>query len=202
MTRETAHTVDAAGKKLGMWLFLFTELLFFGGMFLLYAVFRYQYPRDFHRAALQEDIVLGSVNTVVLLTSSFTLAVAVTAVREGKNRLSALFQGATILLGAVFLAVKYVEWTAKIASGLYPDAPVLLQRGPGEILFYGLYYVMTGMHGLHVLAGLAVIAFMARATLRGQITGRDPLRLENTGLYWHFVDIVWIYLFPFFYLIT
>ncbi len=202
MTEETVRTVDDAGKKLGMWLFLFTELLFFGGMFLLYAVFRYKYPLDFHRAALEEDLLLGSANTFILLTSSLSLALAVTAVREGKNRFSALLQGITMLLGALFLLDKYIEWTAKIAVGLYPDSPVLLKRAPGEILFHGLYYVMTGVHGLHVFLGIAVIAFMTRSTLTGKINRRDSVGLENTGLYWHFVDIVWIYLFPLFYLIT
>jgi cytochrome c oxidase subunit 3 len=187
---------------MGMWLFLFTELLFFGGMFLLYAVFRYQYAQDFHRAALEEDLLLGSVNTFILLTSSLSLALAVAAVRKGKNRLSALLQGVTMLLGVLFLVDKYIEWTAKIAIGLYPDSPVLLKMAPGEILFYGLYYVMTGIHGLHVLLGIAVILFMTRGTLTGRINRADSIRLENTGLYWHVVDIVWIYLFPLFYLIT
>src|SRR3990172_67973 len=114
MTKGTAHSIDYTGKKLGMWLFLFTELLLFAALFLLYAVFRYQYPQDFHSAAMNENIILGSANTFILLTSSLTLALSVTAIKEGKNRLSALLQGATIILGCIFLVDKYFEWVAKI----------------------------------------------------------------------------------------
>jgi len=198
----TAHSIDYRGKKLGMWLFLFTELLFFAALFLLYAVFRYQYPQDFHNAAGHENIVLGTVNTLLLLTSSLTLALSITTIKEAKNRLSAFWQGATIIQGCIFLVDKYFEWAAKISLGLYPGSPILLERNHGEILYYGLYYVMTGIHGLHVFLGIAVIAYMVKLTLRGNITDQDFIKLENTGLYWHFVDIIWIYLFPLFYLIT
>jgi len=194
--------IDYEGKKIGMWMFLFTELLFFGGMFLLYSVFRYRFALDFHVAAANENIVLGSLNTFILLTSSFTIALAIAALRKGKGRLSSSLQLATIALGTAFLAIKYVEWAQKIRLGLYPNSPVLLQKSPGEILFFGLYYVMTGIHGLHVLIGIGAIAFMVVYTRRKKITRQNPIRLENTGLYWHFVDIIWIYLFPLFYLIT
>jgi len=194
--------IDYEGKKIGMWMFLFTELLFFGGMFLLYAVFRFRFALDFHVAAAHEDIVLGSVNIFILLTSSFTIALAISAVRKGRSGLSVSLQLATIVMGVAFLAIKYAEWSAKIALGLYPNSPVLLQKGPGEILFFGLYYVMTGIHALHVVVGIGVIACMVYFTRRKKITRQNPIRLENTGLYWHFVDIIWIYLFPLFYLIT
>jgi cytochrome c oxidase subunit 3 len=194
--------VDYEGKKIGMWMFLFTELLFFGGMFLLYAVFRYRFALDFHNAAKDENIVLGALNTFILLTSSFTIALAISAMKKGKSRLSSSLQIATIGMGITFLLIKYAEWAAKIGLGLYPNSPVLLQKSPGEILFFGLYYVMTGIHGLHVLVGICVIACMVVFTKRKKITKENPIKLENTGLYWHFVDIIWIYLFPLFYLIT
>jgi cytochrome c oxidase subunit 3 len=194
--------IDYEGKKIGMWMFLFTELLFFGGMFLLYSVFRYRFALDFHNAAANENIVLGSVNTFILLTSSLTIALAIAAMRKGKGRLSAALQLATIAMGIAFLVIKYAEWTQKIGLGLYPNSPVLLQKSPGEILFFGLYYVMTGIHGLHVLIGIGVISCMVFFTARKKITRQNSIRLENTGLYWHFVDIIWIYLFPLFYLIT
>jgi cytochrome c oxidase subunit 3 len=111
-------------------------------------------------------------------------------------------QLATIAMGIAFLVIKLSEWAAKIKHGLYPNSPVLLQRSPGEILFFGLYYVMTGIHALHVLIGVCAIAFMVAFTAQGKITQQNPIRLENTGLFWHFVDIIWIYLFPLFYLIT
>jgi cytochrome c oxidase subunit 3 len=194
--------VDYEGKKIGMWMFLFTELLFFGGMFLLYSVFRYRFASEFHTAAKDENVVLGSVNTFMLLTSSFAIALAISAMRKGKSRLSSFLQLATIGMGITFLVIKYFEWGTKIAQGLYPNSPVLLKKSQGEILFFGLYYVMTGIHGLHVLIGIIVITFMLVFTIRKKITMENSIKLENTGLYWHFVDIIWIYLFPLFYLIT
>jgi cytochrome c oxidase subunit 3 len=201
LSAETGH-VDHQGKKMGMWFFLFTEILFFGGMFLLYAVFRSRYAQAFHDAAADENLLLGTINTVILLTSSYTIALAVAAIRRGEKILSLYLQGATIFLGLTFLIIKYFEWSAKIVLGIYPNSPILLKLAKGEILFFGLYYVMTGLHGLHVLIGCIVIAFMFFFTRRETINRGDYARLENTGLYWHLVDIVWIYLYPLFYLIT
>ena len=202
VTAEAQSGIDYTGKKIGMWLFLFTELLFFGGMFLLYSVFRSQYPAEFHSAAQEENLLLGSVNTTILLTSSFTIAVAIAAIRKGNKILSLYMQTTTIMFGICFLIIKYFEWSAKISKGIYPDSPALLNRGKGDILFFSLYYVMTGIHGIHVLIGVIAIAIMFVYTRRGIIDRDNFAKLENTGLYWHFVDIVWIYLFPLFYLIT
>lgn len=201
MSAEAGHA-DHQGQKMGMWFFLLTEIIFFGGMFLLYAIFRSQYAQAFHAAAREENLLLGTINTVILLTSSFTIALAIAAVKRGENSLSSRLQAGTILLGLAFLAIKVFEWRAKIILGIYPDSPVLLKLGKGEILFFGLYYVMTGLHGLHVLIGCILIAFMFFFTRRETINRGDYARLENTGLYWHFVDIVWIYLYPLFYLVT
>jgi cytochrome c oxidase subunit 3 len=194
--------IDESGKRVGMWFFLFTELLFFGGMFLLYAIYRYKFAADFHHAASDESLVLGSINTGVLLTSSLAIALAIAAVRRGELRRSAALQWVTIGLGLVFLAIKGVEWGGKIARGIYPNGPAFLGLPNGEAIFFGLYFTMTGLHALHVLIGVAVIAAMVRFTRRGAIGPERYSRLENTGLYWHFVDIVWIYLFPLFYLVT
>ncbi len=193
---------DYTGSKLGMWLFLFTEILLFGGLFLLYAVYRSLHPQAFHEAARELSATLGAVNTVILLTSSLTMALALAALRTGAAGTSALYQLITLVLGMAFLVNKYFEWSGHIQQGMYPDAPELLVRGHGDILFYGLYYVMTGLHGLHVIAGLAVISIMLLSTLRGRLTSGNFGRLENAGLYWHLVDVIWIYLFPLFYLIT
>jgi len=201
MSTQNGH-IDAAGKKMGMWFFLFTEILFFGGMFLLYAIYRYKYPQDFHNAAAAESIVLGTVNTFILLTSSLCIALSISAIRRGERFFSSWLQLVTVAMGMAFLVIKYFEWMAKINIGLYPDSPVLLKLQEGEILFFGLYYVMTGLHGLHVLVGCVVISFMIYFTMTGTIVRGNFARLENTGLYWHFVDIVWIYLYPLFYLIT
>ena len=203
---ELAHTAlphkDYAGSKLGMWLFLFTEVLLFGGLFLVYSVYRSMYPRDFHAAAAGLSVVLGTANTVILLTSSLTMALAISALQRGNTRQSVLLQAVTIMLGLVFLVNKYFEWSGHIHEGLYPNAPELLSRSHGEILFYGLYYVMTGLHGIHVVMGLVLIGIMLTLTMRQRITGADHIKLENAGLYWHLVDLIWIYLFPLFYLIT
>lgn len=199
---DAAEHIDHEGKTMGMWFFLFTEILFFGGMFLLYAAYRFKYPAAFHAAASEENLVLGTVNTAILLTSSLAIVLAISAIRNGRTIRSMLLQAATVLMGIAFLAIKYVEWSAKITHGIYPDSPALLARGPGQTLFFGLYYMTTGLHGLHVLVGCIVICFMIYFTRRGIIHEANLTRLENTGLYWHFVDIVWIYLYPLFYLIT
>jgi cytochrome c oxidase subunit 3 len=193
---------DRTGAKYGMWFFLFTEILFFGGMFLLYSMYRSKFAAEFHASAAEENLLLGSINTAVLLTSSLCMAVAVSAARKEQYRLSVTFQVVTILMGLAFIGIKSVEWSEKFARGIYPNSPVLDKMSTGEILFFGLYYVMTGIHGLHVLIGVCVISFMVYFTVTGNVTKENYSKLENTGLYWHFVDIVWIYLYPLFYLIT
>lgn len=199
---KTEEQRDRTGARYGMWLFLFTEIFFFGGMFILYSVYRAKYALDFHAAAAEENLLLGSINTAVLLTSSLSIAVSISALKRGDYRLSIRLQTATAVMGLAFLIIKYFEWTAKISKGIYPDSPVLLKMSGGRILFFGLYYVMTGLHGLHVLIGIVVIGFMVFFTRLGNITRENYSKLENAGLYWHLVDVVWIYLFPLFYLVT
>lgn len=196
------HRVDYIGAKMGMWVFLFTELLLFGGLFLLYSVYRSKYTADFHRSAAELDIYLGTANTLILLTSSMTMALSISAMKRGKKNLSGICQSITILLGIIFLINKYIEWSVHIHHGIYPDSPEILRMERGSIIFFSLYYVMTGIHGLHVLVGVCAISFMLYFTKKENINRKDFVKLENTGLYWHFVDIIWIYLFPLFYLIT
>lgn len=247
---------DYTGARMGMWLFLVTEMLLFAGMFLLYASYRAAYPEAFHAAAGELNTMMGTVNTIVLLTSSLTMALSIAAVHRANRKLAIMFLALTIILGIVFLANKYVEWGDKIGHGIYPDSSSLLERSYGEILFFGLYFTMTGLHGLHVLIGVVLLSVLLfwlpgmpsdRRTLRGHLLERlrggrvtvaggdggagwdgdviddtvreveitvryrpverrmhraDFARLENAGLYWHLVDIVWIFLFPLFYLIT
>lgn len=196
------HRVDYAGAKMGMWIFLFTELLFFGGMFLLYSVFRSKYALDFHNSAGELNVFFGTANTAILLTSSTTMALSIAFLRKGNQRLSMICQLITISLGMVFLFNKYIEWGAHIRSGVYPHSPALNGMSRGKVIFFSLYYVMTGIHGIHVLLGVCVILGMLFFTAKGKVHPGDFVKLENTGLYWHFVDIIWIYLFPLFYLIT
>ncbi len=191
---------DYQGAKIGMWLFLFTEILLFGGLFILYSAYRAKYPHEFHEAGNELNFVLGVINTGVLLTSSLSMALSISAVQKGQQRLSMLLVAATVALGAVFLTIKYFEWTAKFHHGIYPNGPELLKRNPGEILFFGLYFTMTGLHGLHVIAGMVILSVLLGFLARGRIRQDDYIKLENGGLYWHLVDVIWIFLLPLFYL--
>jgi cytochrome c oxidase subunit 3 len=196
---QAAHR-DYAGAKIGMWLFLFTELVLFGGLFLLYSAYRAKYPHEFHEGGNELNFVIGVINTLVLLTSSLSMALSITAIQKGNRRLSMCFLAATIVLGGVFLMNKYFEWMMEIHHGLYPNGPVLLTRKPGEILFFGLYFTMTGLHGLHVFVGMVVLSVMLVLLARRRIRQDDYIKLENAGLYWHLVDVIWIFLLPLFYL--
>jgi cytochrome c oxidase subunit 3 len=191
---------DPQAAKIGMWLFLLSEMLLFGGLFIAYAEYRSRYGLDFHRAGQQLDWVIGTINTVILLTSSLTIAMSLTALARRRKRLALLLIAATVVLGLTFLVNKYMEWSAEIGRGIYPNSPALLARPPGEVLFYGLYFTMLGLHALHVLAGIGVLSGMAALVARGRITAEDPVKLDNAALYWHLVDVVWIFLLPLFYL--
>ena len=193
---------DDTGAKLGMWLFILSELLLFGGMFILYSVYRYKNPVDFHHASRELDVILGTLNTLILLTSSLTMALSISAIQKGNRKLSTYLLIATIFFGLLFLLNKGIEWSTKMNHGIYPSSPILLERPKGEILFFGLYYVMIGLHGLHVLVGVALLSVMLNFLLRDKISRAHFVPLENSGLYWHLVDIIWIFLFPLFYLIT
>lgn len=193
---------DDEGARLGMWLFLFTELLLFGGMFIAYSVYRFIHQAEFHLAAKELNTLFGTFNTIILLTSSLTMALSIAAIQKDKKTLSVFMQIITIIFAAFFMVNKYFEWSAKIHHGIYPGSEELLMKSNGEILFFGLYYIMTGLHGLHVIIGVAIIAYMTVGTVKGKINSGNFVRLEAAGLYWHLVDIIWIFLFPLFYLIT
>lgn len=201
-SNATAHVHrDDVGSRMGMWLFLFTELILFGGLFIVYAVYRFNFPTEFMLASQELNTFIGTINTIILLTSSLTAAMSITSIREGKRNLTLLFVGATILLGLVFLINKYFEWGHKFEIGLYPGAPELLARPSGEILYFGLYYTMTGLHALHVIIGMTLLAVLFGWIRNGRIQAESYVRLEAGALYWHLVDIIWIFLFPLFYLI-
>ena len=193
---------DGDRGRLGMWLFISTEALLFGGLFLLYSVYRYKHHADFHLASGELSRFAGTLNTVVLITSSLTAALSIHALREGAARLAKALLAATIGLGLVFLVVKGFEWGAKFEHGSFPNSPVLLARPAGEILYFGLYFAMTGLHAAHVIAGMGVFGAALRGIGRGRVSRAKPVFLENAGLFWHLVDIVWIFLFPLFYLIS
>ncbi len=204
MSTATADThavhKDYLGAKFGMWLFLFTEILLFGGLFLLYSAYRSKYPLDFHNGGQHLNTFIGVANTIILLTSSMTVAVAISAIRWGNKKLTMLCLGVTIAFALLFLVNKYIEWMAEIRRGIYPNGPELMKLPDGEKIFYGLYYSMTGLHGLHVLAGVIALSITLSFVWRGKITSTDFNKLENVGLYWHLVDVVWIFLLPLLYL--
>ena len=191
---------DYFGAKLGMWLFLLTEILLFSGLFIAYSYMRARYPVDFHHAGSELNAVIGVANTFVLLTSSLTMALAIVAIQRGERGRSLLCLGITMFLGLVFLVDKAIEWTAEFHHGMYPGAHHLAAQPPGEQVFFGLYFTMTGLHGVHVIAGLLVLAIMTVLVARGRIDRDHFIMLENSGLYWHLVDVIWIFLLPLFYL--
>lgn len=193
---------DYTGAKIGMWLFLFTEILLFGGLFILYSVYLHRYPTEFHLAGKELNLYFGTTNTVVLLTSSLTVALSITAVQKDNLKLAKGLLIVTILLSSVFIINKYFEWGAKFHHGIYPDSDKLLARPKGEIIFFGLYYIMTGLHGFHVFVGGVILTYCLILIYKNKINADDYVILENSGLYWHLVDLIWIYLFPLFYLIT
>ena len=195
------HRDDLASKT-GMWLFLFTEMLLFAGLFVVYSVYRYTNAEAFHLAASELSVFIGTINTIILLISSSTIAMSITAIQKKNKKLALLLLGITILLGVAFLVNKYFEWGEHIKEHIYPGSPVLALRGHGDVLYYGLYFFMTGLHALHIIIGLVFIGFITISIFRNKINSGNYVLLENSGLYWHLVDLVWIFLFPLFYLIT
>jgi len=188
---------------LGMWTFLITEILFFGGLFMCYTLYRTWYPNAFEAGSHALLIWAGTTNTVVLITSSLTMALAVHAAQTGNRRLLVAFLIVTIVLGFAFLGIKsfeyYTEWVEQHVPGLnYKfEGPYAVQ----EQIFFSLYFVMTGLHALHMIIGIGIMAVMLWWSVRGIITTEYHNPIEIAGLYWHFVDIVWIFLFPLLYLI-
>jgi cytochrome c oxidase subunit 3 len=192
---------DYAGAKLGMWLFLFTELILFGGLFLLYAIYLARYPQEFTAGGRELNVLFGTANTVILLTSSLLAAMAVTAIQRDDRRTAQVLLWGTVLCASVFMVNKYLEWTAKIGHGIYPNSPRLAAGPPGESVFFSLYYLTTGLHGLHVLIGATLLTCVAARVKRGSVHAGDYVLLENGALYWHLVDLIWIFIFPLYYLI-
>ena len=203
-----AHHFDSYEQQketsfLGMWLFLVQEVMFFGGLFVTYVYYRSQYSHAFNLGSRELNVLLGTVNTGVLLLSSFTMVVAVMGAKHGSRRRLLAGLAGTIGFGLVFLGIKYVEYSAKWEHQLVPG---LNFHWHGETLkgieiFFSLYFGMTGMHALHMVVGIAIMCFMLRPAARGKWTPQNHNFVEGFGLYWHFVDIVWIFLFPFLYLI-
>jgi cytochrome c oxidase subunit III len=187
-----------------MWLFLVTEVMFFGGMFCAYTVYRALYPATFGRASSSLNVVMGAANTAVLICSSLTMVLAVHYAQLGRRRLVVLFLILTMLVGGVFLGVKAVEWHEKFVEHHVPGASFHLEGEPMQAqaqLFFALYFAMTGLHALHMVIGIGILTVLAIRAQRGRFSAAYNSPVDVAGLYWHFVDIVWIFLFPLLYLI-
>lgn len=207
MSQETVHSHalehrDDVGAKMGMWIFLFTEIFFFGGLFLVYAVYRYGYSSQFHDASMHLNVTIGALNSVILLLSSFTMSLAVTAVQRGNNAFSFKMIGISLILAIWFLVNKYFEWEHKILLNLYPGSDFVLGLDRGYVLFFGLYYFMTGLHAFHILVGIILLSICLVKVKNGVINADKNVLLVNSTLYWHLVDLIWIFLFPLLYLIS
>ena len=189
--------------KLGMWLFLATEVLLFGGMFAAYALYHWMYFDQFHHASQELNKWIGGFNTLVLLFSSFTAARAVDAAQHGDNRKVVVNLWITIACACAFLVIKYFEWSAKYHHGLFPGTEAFNSAGFNSAYksFFGLYYCLTGLHGLHVIAGMCLLFWVLRKAQRNRFSRDYYTPVEVGALYWHLVDLIWIYLFPLLYLI-
>jgi len=203
MTQPIVHIHrDDVASKIGMWLFLFTEMLLFAGLFIVYTVYRFRNPVAFHLAAHELSKLIGTINTILLLISSMTVAMSVTSIQKGNKKLTLYLLAITLLLGIAFLVNKYFEWGAKIEHGFYPGSSLLPDLGYGDTLFFGLYFFMTGLHAFHIIVGMIILCVVFSRVYNDKITFDNFSLLENGGLYWHLVDLIWIFLFPLFYLIT
>jgi cytochrome c oxidase subunit 3 len=206
---EQQHEASAVG----MWVFLATEVMFFGGLITAYAVYRATSPREFALASRQLSVGLGCLNTVILLGSSLTMALAVRASQLRARRELVNWLGLTMALGTAFLGIKAVEWTHDYHEHLIPGLNFQVPEGDRSLveqealdprkmeLFFVLYFFMTGLHAIHLIIGIALLGVMAYLSWRGWFSGGGATQIEVSGLYWHFVDIVWVFLYPLLYLI-
>jgi cytochrome c oxidase subunit 3 len=190
---------------LGMWAFLITELMLFGGLFTVYWTYRYLWSEGFRAASGHLNAALGAINTGVLILSSLMMALAVNRAQAGGRRAGVLFLALTLLFGVIFLIVKGSEYAQDAIVGLVPGPRFAWPGGPPLArpaeLFFTLYFVMTGLHAVHMLVGLGLVSFVSAGVWRGRYTGERFTAVELTGLYWHFVDVVWVFLYPLLYLI-
>lgn len=192
---------DYTGDKLGFWVFLLTEGMMFGVLFLLYGIYFYRHTAMFAASSADLNLWLGGTNTVLLLLSTYTMGVATLNMRQGNVKRSATLVGLTMFIAIVFLGIKASEWGVDIRHGIYPGSAVLDAKDKGEILFFGLYFVMTGLHGLHVIIGIALMSWVLLLMRAGSIKPEHTIVMKNVTLYWDFVHLVWIVLFPLLYMI-
>ncbi len=193
--------------KIGMWLFLVTEILLFGGLFAGFGLMQHKYPQEFIEAHHHLQRSLGSLNTVVLLISSWTMVMGVNAAQKSDKKKLVMFLWLTILCACIFLGVKYIEYAEKFAAGhgpgifYHPTEPDAIPGSHGYATFFAFYFMMTGLHGIHIVVGIGFLLWLVRRASRGDFTSAYYTPVDLVGLYWHIVDMIWIYLFPLYYLI-
>ncbi|MEX0686646.1 MAG: cytochrome c oxidase subunit 3 family protein [Balneolales bacterium] len=201
------HFVDSdqqfESSKLGMWIFLVTEILFFGGLFVAYIVYRALHPELFIMAAEQLDTTMGAINTAVLIASSLTIAMAIRAAQLNQKRNLIILLSSTIALAFTFMVIKYFEYTHKFDLGIYPGSYYTFEGIDHELasVFFSIYYMMTALHGIHVVIGIVFIGILVYKASKDKFSPEYYTPVEITALYWHLVDIIWIFLFPLLYLI-
>ncbi|HZI06219.1 MAG TPA: cytochrome c oxidase subunit 3 family protein [Archangium sp.] len=195
--------VQNHAARLGMWLFLGTEILLFAGLFVCYAIYRFLFPEAFAECSRHLDLTMGTVNTIVLITSSFTAAMAVHYAKEAQNKKVVLMFVLTLLMAMGFLVVKYFEYTHKFHEhqlpGPYYAYPGL--NAPGVSAYFTIYFLSTGLHAFHVIIGMIVLAWVTLKAMRNEFSYHNYTAVELGSMYWHLVDLVWIFLFPMLYLI-
>ncbi len=197
----TSQAQQRTAVLLGMWIFLATEVLFFGGLMVAYTVYRTWYPEGFAQGSHTLDVVCGTANTAILIVSSFSMAVAISAARVMERRLTVGFLVPTAILGACFIGVKAYEWYTAFRDHYWPGLPETGAHPHGFHLFYALYFIMTGLHGLHLTVGIVLVTIFAVRYARQKVFAPNQNSMTVLGLYWHFVDIVWVFLYPMLYLI-
>ncbi len=192
---------DYEGAKLGFWFFLFTELMLFGAMFLVFTFFFYRFTDDFVTASSTLNIVLGGINTFVLLISTYFMGMSFINLKNNEISKAKTKIYITILFSVIFLVIKYFEWMTEINHGIYPDSDILNAKEHGEVLFFGLYFTMTGLHGIHIIVGILLMSWVLYLINIKKTTNTNYVVLENVALYWDLVHLVWVFLFPLFYII-
>jgi cytochrome c oxidase subunit 3 len=205
-----AHHFKSAGHeyssaKQGLWLFMATEILMFGGLFVAYSLYHSQYPEMFAEGASHLDWRMGFINTLVLIFSSLTMALGINYCQRNDKRKAAISLALTILCGAIFMSIKYMEYAAKFEHGLLPGKFLNVEHAHAVHanlgLYFGFYFFMTGLHGIHVLLGMCLIGWLLFRTIRGDFNSHYYTPVEGVGIFWHIVDLIWIFLFPLLYLV-
>ena len=199
--RDSQHEFETG--LLGVWVFLTTEILMFGGLFVAYIIYHGQYPEMFKEGAQFLDWKLGALNTIVLLISSLTMALSIHYIQKNNKKAMNISLIVTFLCGAIFMVVKYFEYSHKFHLGLFPGNLFEYEMGTSSnlALYFSFYFCMTGLHGLHVLMGMGLMVWVFLRNLKGDFDSKHYTAVEGTGLFWHLVDLIWIYLFPLLYLI-